>query len=295
MTTHSVSDGCPVRLTGLSLPAKVMVTVFLALVAMGYLVAALNIYEHHHDADVEAALTPDDIRCVYHGMHKLVTAETKTALPSSMLKAVLPGGKMRKQLEKGGEPAIRALVSWLEGGAAEAYFARADSPQPGDPSPQDVIARQCVRCHNAQSGDATDIPYAPAPDAAPQFAMVTKKAAAVLGPATQQSQTVYIAPMSFAQLVQVTHAHILSIPVFALIVGGLFLLTGLPAKAKLILGPLPLIAVLCDIASWWLARPFEPFIHVIAASGAVFGASFGVQILCVFGSMWFGRRAAPAG
>lgn len=288
------ANECPVRLADCSVPAKVLLTLFLVLVGAGYLVAVLNIYERHHDADGDPALTTDDIRCVYHGMHKVASGDASLRPPSPMLKAVLPGGTMRKQLEKGGEPAIRALITWLEAGAKEADFDRADTPRPGDPSPQDVIAKQCVRCHNAQSGDATDIPYAPDRDAAPQFAMVTAKAASVLEPTTQPSQPAYIAPMSFAQLVQVTHAHILTIPIVALIVGGLFLLTGLPAWIKLVLGPLPMLAVVCDIASWWLARPFEPFIHVIAAAGAVFGASFGLQILCVFGSLWFGRRQISA-
>ena len=43
------------------------------------------------------------------------------------------------------------------------------------------------------------------------------------------------------------------------------------------------------IGSWWIARVIEPFIYVIAASGAIFGMAYGFQILCIFGSMWFVR------
>jgi hypothetical protein len=74
-----------------------------------------------------------------------------------------------------------------------------------------------------------------------------------------------------------------------LIVGVLFLMTGLPTGVKLILGPLPMLAVIADIGSWWLARFIEPFIYVIAASGAVFGAACGLQILCILASMWLAR------
>ena len=49
-----------------------------------------------------------------------------------------------------------------------------------------------------------------------------------------------------------------------------------------------------SVAVWWLARVAEPFIYVIAASGAVFGTAFGLQILCILCSTWCGRRDEPA-
>ena len=56
----------PFRLVDLPLPAKVTLTAFLALIGSGYLVSALNIFEHHHEADLEPGLTLDDLRRVYH-------------------------------------------------------------------------------------------------------------------------------------------------------------------------------------------------------------------------------------
>jgi hypothetical protein len=55
-----------------------------------------------------------------------------------------------------------------------------------------------------------------------------------------------------------------------------------------------MLAACADMASWWLARPFEPFIHVIALAGAVFGTSLGLQILCVLWSIWLGRPREAA-
>lgn len=276
------------RLADLPPPAKVLLTVFLALVGAGYLVAVANIYFKHHEADLDPALTPDDIRAVYHGLEKTITSEA--AVPSEMLKEVRPGGKMRKHLQKGGDAAVTTLIAWLEQGAKEADFAKAGFAVPGGPSPKDVIRAQCVGCH-APGGDEADIPYAPSTTGEPDYAMVAKVALPPAGKTTSETRTVRIEPTSVPELVHITHAHILTIPVFALAVGVLFLLTGLPETVKLIVGPLPMLAVLGDIGSWWLARPFEPFIHVIAAAGAVFGAAFGVQVLCVFGSLWFGRRS----
>ena len=288
----SPTSNCPVHLPSLSLPAKLMLTLFLLLMAAGVLVSLVNIYIHHHDADLDPALSKDDIRRTFHGMSKTVTSEQGTTRPSEMLKEVSPGGKMRKHLEAGGPAAVRSLVAWLEAGGKEAGFAASNKPQTDDPSPQTVLAKNCVRCHNAKDGEESDIPYAPDSSSAPQFAMVAKLAAPAIGPKVAKTETTYLAPTATNELVQVTHAHILVIPVFTLIIGGLFLLTGLPAGIKLILGPLPMLAVCMDIGGWWLARPFEPAIYLIAAGGAILSVGLGVQILCVLGSMWFGTRRA---
>lgn len=281
------------RLANLPVAAKVMLSAFLALVGLGYLIAVGNIYEHHAEADLEPGISMNDLRRVYHGIEKEVTAEVHTRLPSPMLLMVRPGGKMRKHLERGGEPAIRSLMGWLETGAKESAFAQAGSPEPGDPPPQQVIANQCIRCHNPE-GVMDDVPYAPSDADEPEYALVARKATGPVGPTTQQTQVISLAPTGRAELVQITHAHILAIPVFTLIVGGLFLSTGLRPVFKAALGCLPMLALCFDFASWWLARLYEPFVYVVAGSGGVFGAAFGLQILCVFGSMWFGRTTLHA-
>lgn len=274
-------------LADFTLPAKVLLTLFLAIIGLGYFAALLNIYEHHHNADQNPALGLGDLRRVYHGLDKEVTVTT--AVDSEMLHEVRPDGGMRKSLEKGGEPAVRTLIAWLEMGAPQDRFMQAGLVQPGDPSPQQVIRNQCIRCH-AAGGRKADLPYAASADAEPEYALVSKVALPPAGKTTTQRKMVHLPPMSFAELVQVTHVHILSIPVFTLIVGGLFLMTGLPYIVKLVLAPLPMLAILMEIASWWLARPLEPFVLVIAAAGAVFGISYGLQIICIAISLWFGRR-----
>jgi hypothetical protein len=191
---------------------------------------------------------------------------------------------MREYLDPGGEPAIRALVSWLEGGAKEEDFAKGGLVQSGDPSAKDVIAARCVECHVA-GGDMEDTPYAASMDSEPEYALVAKVATPEHQPGRE---LLTLAPTGLNELVHITHAHILTIPVFTLIVGVLFLMTEFGPKVKLILAPLPMLATVLDLSSWWLARFAEPFVYVIAASGAIFGAAFGLQILGVLWSMWFG-------
>ncbi len=44
-------------------------------------------------------------------------------------------------------------------------------------------------------------------------------------------------------------------------------MTGLGEMVSWVLAPLPMLAILLDIGSWWIARFSEPFIYVIAGRG----------------------------
>lgn len=282
----------PIRLSGLSVPAKLTLTVFVALIGVGYLVAVAKINVWHNDADGVPGMSPDDLRAVYHGLEVSVTSEVRERLAAPMLREVSPGGAMRKHLLKGGETAERALIGWLKNGAEAEAFGRAGLAQAGDPSAKQVIAERCVECHHADGGEEEDIPYAANAEAEPDYQLVARQAKSPVGPATSKTETRRIEPISVRELLHVTHAHILSIPVFALIVAVLFLMTGLGPKIKFVLAPLPLVATMLDFSCWWLARAFEPAIYGILAAGSLFGTGLGLQILCVLGSMWFGKKPA---
>jgi hypothetical protein len=279
------------RLARLPLSGKLLVTLFLLVVGPGYLFGPANIFFRHQDADLEPGLSVDDLRRTFHGMEKQVTPEAEITVNSAMLEQVRPGGEMREHLEQGGEPAIRSLISWLEGGAKEDDFAKTGLAVPNDPSAKEVISANCIECHNADGGEMEDIPYAATAEAEVEYALVMETAKPEFERHQSGPQTLALAPTGPKELVHITHAHILTIPVFTLLVGVLFLMTGFGERVKLILAPLPMLAVLLDISSWWIARVAEPFIYVIAASGALFGAAYGLQILCVLGDMWFGRAS----
>jgi hypothetical protein len=280
------------RLARLALPAKILLTLFVLVVGPGYLVATANIMFQHQDADLEPGLTLDDLKRTFHGIEKEVMPEAEITVDSLMLEQVRPGGEMREYLEPGGEPAIRALISWLEDEAKEETFATAALFAENDPSAQEVLTSYCVECHNADGGDMEDLPFAATLDDEAEFALVAETAEPEVTVNQEGPQVLSLAPTNVKTLVHITHAHILTIPVFTMLVGVLFLMTGLGPGIKLLLGPLPMLATLLDISGWWLARFSEPFIYVIAAAGAVFGASFGLQILCILVSTWFGKADA---
>ncbi|MHB8970523.1 MAG: hypothetical protein ACYC3X_10425 [Pirellulaceae bacterium] len=278
------------RLARLSLPAKLMITLLLLIIGPGYLFGTANIFFKHQNADGEPGLTVDDLRATFHGMTKTFQLDEKTIVTSAMLKQVRAGGDMREHLDKGGEPAVRGLLTWLENTAKEDEFAKPGLADPGDPSAQQIIKAQCVECHNADGGDMEEVPYAATAESEPEYKLVMVTAKPEITVQAAGLRTLVIKPISESKLVHVTHIHVLTMPIFTFVVGVLFLMTGIPQSIKLLIGPLPLLAVLLDISGWWIARYVEPFIFVIGAAGGLFGATYALQILCVLGSMWLGKK-----
>ncbi len=97
--------------------ARILLTLFLALIGTGYLAALLNLYHQHSLADGREGLTFDDLRAVFHGI-EVPTEERPGAQPvvaeSRMYEMVKTGGKMRKNLNNGGPGAVRALEAKIE-------------------------------------------------------------------------------------------------------------------------------------------------------------------------------------
>jgi hypothetical protein len=283
-------NGNGFRLAKLSLPGKLLVTLFLLIIGPGYLFGIANIFFKHQYADDRPGLTLDDLRATFHGMERTYKPEDKVTVNSEMLTQVRPDGEMRGFLEKGGDPAIRGLVAWLENGAKEEQFTKEGLAQAGDPSAQAILKTYCIECHHADGGDMEEVPYAETAESDPRVAMVLKVAKPEFSVEESGVRTKVYKPTGQARLLQITHVHILTLPVLTLIVGALFLMTDISSKWKLGIGPLPMLALLLDISGWWLARWFEPWIYMIAAAGGLFAAIYALQILSILGSMWIGRE-----
>lgn len=290
---NGLERGCLERLP---LPLKVIVTVFLAFMGFGYLAALGNLYHQHRLADGKAGLSLDDLRVTFHGLQVTDTpvASAATGQPKSrMLEMIEPGGEMRKELDGGGLPAIRALETWLQRGATKEEFLKTGLAQAGDPSAEAVIARHCLRCHNAEDGEKQDAPYGPDLfttdyDQTYKFAAAGTGVNKPAAPAAGGARTV--GPMPLSHLFLITHIHMLSIPVFTILVSGLFWLTPYYPQWTRWITPVPMLCLVADFASWWLSRIVELFIFVTAAAGALYAASLAVQLVTVTWAMWFGPR-----
>ena len=112
--------------------------------------------------------------------------------------------------------------------------------------------------------------------------------------ATEGASTKTMGPITIPHLLLITHIHMLAIPVFTLMVSGLYFLTGSSSALRRALVPIPMICLVVDFSSWWLSRTAEPLIYAIAAAGAIYGLTLAIQLLLVVVSLWSGDRSVDA-
>ncbi|MCP4247464.1 MAG: hypothetical protein GY778_10490 [bacterium] len=283
-------------LTDLPVSGRLLVTGFVVLIGLGYLAALGNLYHRHQYADERPGLTLDDLRANFAGIDAPARTDSdgESAVPTSrMLEMVLPGAPMRKHLIEGGPESARALTVWLERGALEAQFEVGGQVEPGDPSASAVVVRRCLSCHNAEDGEKADTPYGPDLFEI-DYAMVYRYAAAGTAKAGPNgsgsngdgSDARRTGPQSLSRLFLVTHIHMLAMPVYTLILGGLMLLTPLPNRLRGALAVMPMLTLLVDFSCWWLARWVAIAVYAIPAAGMVYGIGLAAQICCILITLW---------
>ena len=84
--------GEDIRVARLSLPAKLLVTLFLLIVGPGYLFGTANIFYKHQLADDKPGLSLDDLRATFHGMERTFQPGDKELVSSRMLTQIRPTG-----------------------------------------------------------------------------------------------------------------------------------------------------------------------------------------------------------
>ena len=252
-----------------------MLSAFLLMIGVGYLFAVANIYHQHRMADGQDGLSLDDLRASYSGL--TVERTKETAIPSRMLTMLRTS--MREYVDDADD--FDVLESWLKAGGSEAGMTAGENRR----TPERMLILNCLRCHaqSSKSEISRTAPFGP-DDFTVDYAMIRPLVAADV---SVESDTVRVpAQLTIPRLVLVTHAHMLAIPVFTLIVGSLFACSRFPRGPRAWLTPLPMIVLVFDFAGWWLARSIPASIYLIAGAGAIFGAIFGLQIVVVLIDLW---------
>jgi hypothetical protein len=116
------------RLCDFSLPLKFLVTAFLVVLGVGYLISMVNLYLTYSLTDGEPGLTANDLRRAFYGDRN-----------NTRLAAKIDGGSMEQYLPKPGEK--ETILSWIQDGVQEGEFEKKVQP---------IIYRNCVRCHSAR-------------------------------------------------------------------------------------------------------------------------------------------------
>jgi len=117
------------RFSDISVSEKILNSIFLVTIGIGYLFALLNLYYTHEGRDGQPGLSVDDVKLAYYGSH------SQTRLGAAI------NGPMEQNLPN---PAAKTtILNWIENGATEVEFH--DKVEP-------ILNNNCIQCHSAASG-----------------------------------------------------------------------------------------------------------------------------------------------
>jgi hypothetical protein len=270
------------ELHAMSAPWRVLLTVGVLFIAAGYGAATLNVLAQNELTDGKPGLTLQDVLLKYSGGY--VERAAGEAAPSRMLEMIQ--GSMRQYFSD--DASFEVVLNWLKAGAAREGFGGSGN------TPESVLLTDCLRCHAGDSGAdiAATAPFGP------NLFTVDYDAVSRFTLAAAPGETrVWRAPRGWRELALTTHVHMLSVPVFVMVIAVLFLWTGWPSghsALRSVLGSAPLVLFFVDVACWWLARLPEygwVFAGAIPVTGALFGPLFLLQILVVLRGLWRPPRA----
>lgn len=234
----------------------------LALVLLGgSAVSGWYLRTHHTNRDERNVFTLDDIRAHYHGIR------TEAPLLSAL---------ERGHPEDLPQDQRQALVDWLTGDRVREDY---DNFDLGEFMPEEIIAVNCVSCH-----DTT----ATGPDAYPQLPL--RYFDDVMANAVSRE----VKPVSVEILAASLHAHSLSLGTMCIVTVLLLALTRAPRLVVGFLAALTGIGLFVDLGSWFPARESVAFVWGIVGGGFAFQAGVVLSLLIVMIDLWMPRRRARA-
>jgi hypothetical protein len=163
--------------------------------------------------------------------------------------------------DRGTAPDRQAMIDWAQKGATVEGYATV----------KPLFDKDCAMCHSPKSG----LPVPPLTS----YEEVRKVVQVDTGE-------------SFSQLARVSHIHLFGISIIFLLTGGIFALSALSAKWRVLIIAVPYFMIWADIGSWWIAKYYPVFAYVVLVGGGLMGLALAAQIFIPLWEMWFGKRPA---
>lgn len=113
------------RFKDISVSERILNTVFLLTIGLGYLMALVNMYYTHQGRDGKRGLSIDDIVIMYHG------SNSQTRLGAAINGIMEPNLKYKSDKE--------VIQKWIQDGAEKDGYDEKIAP---------ILNRDCVHCHN---------------------------------------------------------------------------------------------------------------------------------------------------
>lgn len=148
------------------------------------------------------------------------------------------------------------IVAWIHSGATEEEYGQVES----------IFTDTCAMCHSA------DNPHIPPLDTFDGVKKLT---------GLDQGADIFT-------LIRVSHIHLFGITFIFFIMGLIFSHAFVrPVWMKAFLVAIPFVAIIADIASWYLTKMWPPFAWMVMISGGLMGMSFAAQWIISFYQIWF--------
>jgi len=148
------------------------------------------------------------------------------------------------------------IFQWIKKGASAETFSEV-AP---------IFKDNCVICHSAESG----MPIPPL--------------------STYEEVTVYTAVdmgQSVKSLVRVSHVHLFGMSFIFFLSGGIFAMSQVDVRWRVLLIATPFISIWVDIGSWWFTKLAPAFAYTVIIGGVLMGLSLLAQILISLWELWF--------
>lgn len=157
---------------------------------------------------------------------------------------------------------LTGIIAWVQKGADKPTFETSVRP---------VLDKRCMQCHDGSN------PHLPNLNGYDNVKKVTEK---------DTGTEVFT-------LVRVSHIHLFGITFIFFLLGTIFSHAYIrPVWLKASMMVLPFIALVTDVASWYITKIYHPFAWVVMAGGGVTGLCFAFMWFTSMWQMWIGKPPA---
>lgn len=151
------------------------------------------------------------------------------------------------------------IIKWARKGSNPAAFEATIKP---------ILSANCYGCHDGSNPNLPNLS---------NFDEVLKLSAIDTG-------------VSTVSLVRVSHIHLFGLCFIFFVLGIIFTHSYVKRQMlKCVVIAAPFVAIIMDIASWWLTKVSTPFAYMVMLGGALMAASFAYQWIVSMYQLWFFR------
>jgi hypothetical protein len=303
------------KLRDLNLPARLVLSLFLISVGLGYFSALVQLHLKHSSKVGEALPTPSDVVEIFAG---LKLHDPSAPPPTSKIEHLIIGDRLAEDISKenmapaffakskGWQAAIKgqtldtrtleaeregerqAMLLWVRSspnekrtGYEDDRFALPTEWKTRAISPVFLTDKHELKIKSLVNARCQNCHV----EQSPSLSNYAELESLVTAPSSDLIDGKWVRSsrqVSIEGLTQSTHAHLLSFSMLFTLTGLVFAFTSYPGLLRGILGPIVLMAQVLDITCWWMARVpnYGPyFAQAILVTGGIVGLGLALQIV----------------